>query len=511
MQKVILLSRVSTGLQDLEQQTESLIKYAKAIGYTEQDFIIIEDKESAVKLAEEERNGLNKLKESIEHNPVRDVIVYELSRIARVPKILYSIRDYLIERNIQLHVLNPQFKLLKQDGTIDESANVIFSLFCSMAENEGYLRKQRFARRRTKLANENRYFGGKLPFGYGFNKDKEFIIIEEERDIVVRIFQEYKTRVITDIARDLLLEGKIPASTLNAATCFVRNILHREAYTGIKTNYNGQREKRFAVSYPRIISVEDYKEAQVKLKERKKYIKTKSKHVYLCRNIVTNINGDILRPIISHGAYTYIKLNKYTWETLSIKIELLDKIAFHFAIENKKRKPGKDLTRYKVDLQQELKVLSKKASTIAKKIEEYNEQLIRIETRYISGKISEKVADLLSEKVQKEINLLNKENQSLEDDREDLTKRLNNLLKSPKESFLGNLRDLTEEDKEKIVKEEIERITVIKGKRKNDYTLGIQYFSGDYVLADLNSLTKKLHGENGELVEYEKTSINCLS
>ena len=138
MQKVILLSRVSTGLQDLEQQTESLIKYAKAIGYTEQDFIIIEDKESAVKLAEEERNGLNKLKESIEHNPVRDVIVYELSRIARVPKILYSIRDYLIERNIQLHVLNPQFKLLKQDGTIDESANVIFSLFCySGSQEEG--------------------------------------------------------------------------------------------------------------------------------------------------------------------------------------------------------------------------------------------------------------------------------------------------------------------------------------------------------------------------------------
>lgn len=506
MQKVILLSRVSTGLQDLEQQTEMLTKYAKAIGYAERDFIIIEDKESAVKLSEEERNGLNKLKESITAFPVKDVVVYELSRIARVPKILYSVRDYLIERNIQLHVLNPQFKLLKQDGTIDESANVIFSLFCSMAENEGFLRKQRFARGRAKLASENRYFGGKLPFGYGFNKEKEFIIIEEERDVVVRIFNEYKTRVITDIARDLLLEGKIPASSLNAANCFVRSVLHREAYTGIKTSYNGQKEKRYAVAYPQIISVDDYKEAQLKLKERKKYIKTKSKHTYLCRNIVTNINGEILRPIISHGAYTYIKLNKYSWETLSIKIELLDKIALYYAIENKRKKPGKDLMRYKVDLQAEYKSLSKKVSALDKKIQEEQDKIIKFEMRYASGKISEDMLDLLVGKVQQEIKRLEAERRTLEDDRDSLNKRLSNLSKSGKSPLLERISDMSDDDKEKLVHEEIERIVVIKGKRKNDYTLGVQYFSGDYVMLDLNSLTKKLTDESGKVVEYDKAS-----
>lgn len=104
MNKVVVLSRVSTGIQDLEQQTQKLIQAAKSLGYQEEDFIIIEDHESAVCLSEEERNGLNKLKESIINFPVKDVIVHELSRIARVPKILYSIRDFLIEHNVQLHV-----------------------------------------------------------------------------------------------------------------------------------------------------------------------------------------------------------------------------------------------------------------------------------------------------------------------------------------------------------------------------------------------------------------------
>ena len=61
--KCIILSRVSTIVQDLNQQTEEVKKQALADGYTE--IIIIEDKESAVKLDEESRLGLSKLKSLI--------------------------------------------------------------------------------------------------------------------------------------------------------------------------------------------------------------------------------------------------------------------------------------------------------------------------------------------------------------------------------------------------------------------------------------------------------------
>ena len=70
MSKSILLIRVSTEQQDLAQQTEKVKAEAIKDGFTESNIIILEDKESAVKLSEEERNGLNKLKWHIEHDDI---------------------------------------------------------------------------------------------------------------------------------------------------------------------------------------------------------------------------------------------------------------------------------------------------------------------------------------------------------------------------------------------------------------------------------------------------------
>ena len=500
MNKVILLSRVSTGLQDLEQQTEQLVKYAKDLGYSNKDLIIIEDKESAVKLSEEERQGLNKMKEAIATYSVTDVIIYELSRLSRVPKILYSVRDYLVAHHIQLHILNPRIKLLKDDYSIDESANVIFSLFCSLAENEGYLRKQRMARGKAKSRNANKYTGGQLPFGYSVDKEHHYVINEEQAAIVRRIFNDYQSKTVVDIAKDLVFEGLVK-TTVNSTASLVRNILHRKIYFGEEIEVNGFKQK-----FPAIISKQEYEEATQKLHERKKHCKTKSKHEYLCRGIVVNINNEQLKPLFCHQCYAFIKVGKYNWETLSINMPFLDSIAFHYALENKNRKPGKDLARYKVELQEELKVITKKISTIEKKLSDCNEQLIRIETRYISGKITETIADLLSGKVQEEMKKLEADKGTLEDDREDITKRMNNLSKTGRNPLLGSLNELSMEQKEKIVHEEIEKITVIKGKKCSDYTLGIQYFSGDYVMVDANARGKRVWDESGKEVLYKKTS-----
>jgi len=498
MKKVVLLSRVSTGLQDLVQQSEQLIKYAKSIGYSEEDFILIEDKESAVKLSEEERNGLNKLKESIEKFPVKDVIVYELSRIARIPKILYSIRDYLIEKGIQLHVMNPQFKLLKQDGTIDESANVIFSLFCSMAENEGFLRKQRFARGKAKLRNENKYVGGSIMYGYAVNKEHDFVINEDEAKIIRRIFNDYQTKIIVDIAKDLVLEGLLPNATVNSASTLVRSILHRELYYGKEVELNGAKRK-----YPAIISKETYDDAAKKLYERKKYNKTKSKYGYLCRGLVYNINNEQLKPLYCHNAYSFVKVHKYNWETLSIKMDLLDNIALHYSIMYKKAFPGKDLARVNMELQEKLNSITRQRKNIIKRIEESTDRILKIETRFLYGKITEEMANILSLKEQNNIDTLKEEDHRLEAEGEDISRRMNNLSKTGKESFLGNISELSMQERSRIVHESIEKIIVIKGKKWFEYTLGIEFINGDYVIVDCNSRSKKVWDENGAEVEIK--------
>lgn len=498
MNKVVLLSRVSTGLQDLEQQTQQLIKYAKSIGYSETDFIILEDKESAVKLSEEERNGLNRLKENILKYPVKDVVVYELSRIARVPKILYSIRDFLLEHKVQLHILNPQIKLLKQDGTLDESANVIFSLFCSLSENEGFLRKQRFARGKAKLRSENKYTGGSVMFGYAVNKDLEFVIKEDEASIVRRIFDEYQTKIITDIAKDLVLEGVLKNATVNSASTLVRSILHRELYYGKPVMVNGYKR-----TYPPIISKQTFDEASKKFVERKKYSKTKSKHTYLCRGIVYNINNELLTPLYCHNSYSFVKVNKYNWETLSIKMDLLDKIALHYAILYKKHNPGKDIAKIRMELQDKLNSIMEKRKNIIKRIEESNDRLLKIESRYIYGKISEEMANILSLKEHTIIDSLKEEDHHLEAEGEDISKKMINLSKLGKESFLGNISELSMLECSRIVHEVIEKIIVIKGKSQNSYTLGIQYIDGDYRMIDFNSRSKKVWDENGAEVEIK--------
>ena len=65
MSKAIILSRVSTLNQDLKQQTDEVVKFAKADGYSGDNVEVIEDKESGVKLSEEHRLGLIELKQKI--------------------------------------------------------------------------------------------------------------------------------------------------------------------------------------------------------------------------------------------------------------------------------------------------------------------------------------------------------------------------------------------------------------------------------------------------------------
>ena len=100
--KCILLVRVSTEVQSYEEQEKELFDLAIKHGYSHDEITAVAYKESAIKLKEEERAGLNEMKNLIETGEYDCVFAWEISRIARRKKILFSILDYLIERKIQL-------------------------------------------------------------------------------------------------------------------------------------------------------------------------------------------------------------------------------------------------------------------------------------------------------------------------------------------------------------------------------------------------------------------------
>lgn len=165
--KAILLVRVSTQTQELDAQEKELYELAYRDGYTDADIIPIAEKESGIKLKEEERLGLNRLKEEVEKGDVKDVYIWEVSRLARTKKVLFSMQDYFVSRKIQVTFKAPNyFQLLDKDGSVNEGADMIFTIYAQMAESEMRTKKARFARARRRNEEAGKYSGGNVPFGY---------------------------------------------------------------------------------------------------------------------------------------------------------------------------------------------------------------------------------------------------------------------------------------------------------------------------------------------------------
>ena len=210
--KIIILSRISTSPQDIQSQTNDLIREAEKLGFDKEHQIIIESVESAIKLSEEERLGLRKMKHYIETDGNVDcVICWEPSRLARQQKILYSIRDYLVARKIQLIILNPYVRLLTEDRTqVDTTANIVFSLFATLSENEMSIKKERFQRARNEMRQRGQKFGGATIFGYIKNKEKKCVPHPFHSKIIVDIYNHY---INTDASLHdtyLYVSGKYP-------------------------------------------------------------------------------------------------------------------------------------------------------------------------------------------------------------------------------------------------------------------------------------------------------------
>ena len=193
MKKIIILSRVSTASQDLTAQTQELKNEAIRLGFPESQQIIIENVESGIKLSEEERLGLQKLYWYIDHDPEIDcVICWETSRLSRQQSTLFKVRDELHKHGIQLYILNPFIQLLTDDRkSIKPDANIAFSLFTALAENEMMVKGERFKREKNKLREQNKKFAGAVIFGYMKNKEKFCVPHPYNGQIVADIFRHY--------------------------------------------------------------------------------------------------------------------------------------------------------------------------------------------------------------------------------------------------------------------------------------------------------------------------------
>ena len=233
--KAILLVRVSTEAQDFTEQEKEIYQMALNDGYKPEDIIAICEKESGIKLDEEERAGLNQMKQYIEAGGISCVYCWEVSRIARRKKINFSVLEYLTQKKVQLIIKNPYMALFNPDGSINEGAETMFTLFSQIAESEMRTKSLRWKRTKDARRKQGYFTGGVLRYGYTVDAYKKFIPHPVEADIVKTIFTMYLTGKYSfrSLAKELQAIGIFADKTYNAAQTAVKNIVTNTVYAGV--------------------------------------------------------------------------------------------------------------------------------------------------------------------------------------------------------------------------------------------------------------------------------------
>ena len=451
--KCIILSRVSTEQQDLIQQTNAVKEEAKKQGYTEENIIIIEDKESAVKLSEEERNGLNSLKSYIINDPTIDcVFTYEISRISRQAKIVFSIRDFLINHNVQLIVMNPYFKMLKDDGTLSETSNIFFGIFASMAENEGYIRKARFKRGKEKLRQMGKWTGGKILFGYDVNhKTKDYIPHPKDSEIVKEVFRRYINEDVSTstLARQMRDEGNFLDITLLSAEMKISRILSSPEYTGDDF-------------YPPLITSITYEQARSKASQNFNGVKRsdKKKVDALCNGILRQENNGYLMTY-AHSRNCYVANNRFIGKEngmkyLTVKKHLIEPHVWEIAVKLHKKFNTNSQNKLIERLVLERYRLYIRIQTIESQIDKLLVKINRIEERWLDDKITNDKRDELRYQTEEEIRHLQNDKKQCGLDISDKNSQLTKL----RNRKVLNYDNLSFEEKVSIIKDVIKVIYI---------------------------------------------------
>lgn len=423
----ILFSRVSTLVQDLTQQTNELISEAERLGYSKEQQILIEYKESAIKLSIDERKGIIALKESIEQNPVDCVIVYEISRISRQTTMLYEIRDWLIQRNIQLICLKPYMRLL-EDGKMSQTANILFSLFASLSEGEMIVKKERMLRGKQHKIDNNQYIDSYILFGYKVGKNREIEIDYNEADVVRKIFMWYgEGRSLIWIARELHQRGIVAHrwTTENSIICSIKNIMRRKEYIGEKHRY----------IFPRIISDELFNVVQEKITKNK--CKYRTHKEYLGQGLLRDSETGF---VMSPNAHVYAWYRNGVSGKFTVSTRVIEKWLWELC-EPRARQASKENNMK--TFQHDTYVLNSKIHNIKMQRDMLNNKIAKINKRIVDGKLDEQLGDKMLEDVYQEINELD---------------NMNTMLVDKLSRLRPNEVDLS--DKKSVVRNEIEYINV---------------------------------------------------
>ncbi len=419
--KCILLIRVSTEAQTYEEQEKEIRELAIKDGYKSEEIISVAYKESGRKLSEEERLGLNEMKSLIEKGGVNCVYAWEISRIARTKKVLFSIAEYLQNKKIQLVIKNPSLRMLKDDGSIDEAAETVFTLYAQLAEAEMRNKLDRFTRGKRQKAREGKYVGGNLPYGYLISEGKDKLIeIDEEKAKVVRLIYTFYENGMSqpNIAIELERIG-----ILNFKISLINHILKNRHYIGEPFKRKETKNCRYNERiYPPIISKEQFDKCR-EIAKTNNTNANKTHNIYFAENLVHcltcgckwSASGSKV-SYHCYNAYKAKKLLKYEYTTkeqcknrLSISINILDSILWEITINEEASFLLSDNKNKIKEAEKEVKGIEIKRNAIKERLENVEKKKKRLSRTYIDGGIDEEEYENIKASLYQESNKIKEE------------------------------------------------------------------------------------------------------
>lgn len=280
--KIIALIRTSTVAQEVESQKQEVIDFIKRDGISEENIIVVGHAgASAIKVDDAYKRNLESVYKLIDGGNIAGVYAWAIDRIGRNEEILMEFKNRLIKNNIQLVIKEPTLRLLNNDGTVNQGVELAFALFATMAKQEMESKKARFSRAKKRNAEQGRYNGGKIHFGY-YVEDGKYCVNDSEAEVVKLLFDLYNTGEYSTIKLTKEMQNRGYRMRDKAISLhFVTNMLNSTAFIGY-TTYNG-----ITRTYPRIISDDLFNKVQERLSSNRKGDITKqTKHIHLASKLI---------------------------------------------------------------------------------------------------------------------------------------------------------------------------------------------------------------------------------
>lgn len=459
--KCICLARVSTDKQSYDEQVRDLINIAKKDGYKPSNIIVINNKESAIKLDEEHRLGLVEMKERIaEDSTINCVYVREVSRIGRRYDVLTSIKLYFLTNKIQLVVCGEEkrIELFDSKGNPTLDSGIMFEIACQFAQTEMEDKKKRFAQGKREAVRNNKVIGSKILYGYTKDKNNVIIIDDEKADIVRRIFNTYandKDISTAALYRELNERGEVSGkySYYTGGVNFVRNIIANEAYKGGRSKTN----KVIPFNYPQIVDADLWERANEKLRNKANRPLYDSKYILYAKGLVECECGH--KMIGSVDALLAYRCNNNCMKV--INLNCVEHIAWTEAKKCKVALMSGDYEKNKELFAQQIKDNEKKIEISNKKIAELDASILRAYKGYVKGGVSEDYYNESVKQIQKERKDLERTIMNMEQTNANLSELIRRHDAFDELTAYGGIDAIVDDnERRKIVKETIGRIVV---------------------------------------------------